>query len=392
MTGKSITCSKCGANLDIPEGYNRIFCLYCGTPNLLTDVLEIPGVGLKCLSCGKRNKDNSIYCDKCGISLQKKCPFCEEMHSSDIIYCPKTGFNVKGYEKEIEDLESLRQRKLEELKQEIINLCAETKNNMVSIVSTFQMCKYEVTNKEFCIFLNSQGNQCEGGSRWIRIIDDKYCGITGGPEPGTFALKDGYENHPVVDISWYGAAAYCNWLSAESGFRKCYDEINKRGYVDIYKNGYRLPDEGEWEYACRAGSTTPYYWGYRIDNAYFWYEYNSGDRIHPVGEKEPNAFGLYDMSGNVSEWCNDCYKDSPILFCLRCETENRTSDLYCKKCGRSIVNPLSNSSSLSRIHRGGSWHSIAELCQSSARRFDKPGTHSVCLGFRLARAVIHHYK
>jgi len=74
MTGKTIKCSNCGGSLDVPEGVNKIFCLYCGTPNLLTDVLEIPGVGLKCLSCGSRNKDEAVFCTKCGANLQKKCP------------------------------------------------------------------------------------------------------------------------------------------------------------------------------------------------------------------------------------------------------------------------------------------------------------------------------
>ncbi len=396
MTRGSIKCTNCGGNLDIPEGYNKIFCLYCGTPNLLTDVLEIPGVGLKCLCCGKRNKDESIYCSKCGSSLQNICPFCEEMHSYDITYCPKTGCNIKEYIKEFNRCENKRRERIEELDTEIKELCTETDRNMVSIYSTsfitIQICRYNVTNKEFCVFLNSEGNQIEDKSPWINITDNEYCGITGGPVSGTFYVKDDYENHPVVNISWYGAVAYCNWLSIQSGLENCYGGVNDREYIFTGRNGYRLPTEGEWEYACRAGSKTVYYWGNYMENDYCWYEANSGYIIHPVGQKKPNAFGLYDMNGNVSEWCYDRYKDSPTYFCIRCETKNRTSDLYCKKCGKPVHNPAGKNAGKSRIHRGGNWRSIAHLCTSSSRRFDRQGSHSVCLGFRLTRNYFNWQK
>ncbi|MEQ8192150.1 MAG: hypothetical protein ABRQ39_29570, partial [Candidatus Eremiobacterota bacterium] len=93
MTGKTIKCSNCHASLEIPDGINKVFCLYCGTQNLLTDVLEIPGLTLLCLKCNTKNKEENIYCDKCGLMLQYYCKFCSELHSFSKKICPKKGLN-----------------------------------------------------------------------------------------------------------------------------------------------------------------------------------------------------------------------------------------------------------------------------------------------------------
>ncbi|MEQ8186610.1 MAG: formylglycine-generating enzyme family protein [Candidatus Eremiobacterota bacterium] len=257
-------------------------------------------------------------------------------------------------------------------------------------VSSFRMFTYEVTNSEYVLFLNAQGNQTEGGVSWINIVEDYYQGIRGGPEAGTFSVRSGYESRPVVYVSWYGAVAYCNWLSEQHGLTPCYGPINNRGDdPSVWRtlNGYRLPAEAEWEYACRGGNTADYYWGefspspasiakysWYWDNAEEGYEnevnpndHGAGKRNgHNAGQKLPNAFGLYDMSGNVWEWCSDW--NSTTYYGVSPDT-----------------NPSGPGSGTLRVLRGGSWHSTSEFCRSACRNCLAPNYYLNCLGFRPVR-------
>ena len=154
-----------------------------------------------------------------------------------------------------------------------------------------------------------------------------------------FLVLDNRENHPASGVSWFGAAAYCNWLSIKDGYQPCYD--TKTWDCDFTKNGYRLPTEAEWEYAARGGQTNPYFnypWGNDADktkanwpNSGDPYETGSLPLTTPVGfyngqlqiksnfnwpgsqdsyqtANGANAYGLYDMAGNVWQWCNDWYQ------------------------------------------------------------------------------------
>ncbi len=167
-----------------------------------------------------------------------------------------------------------------------------------------------------------------------------------GTNPGKFKGDD----LPVESISWNDAVEFCRKLSAKEGVE------------------YRLPTETEWEYACRAGSTGAYGFGDSDSGLgeHAWYDSNSGYKTHPVGQKRPNAWGLYDMHGNVWEWCQDW---------------------YAAYTGGSVTDALGFPSGVYRVYRGGSWGRYPWDCRSARRDFGSPADRSNSQGFRLARTT-----
>ncbi len=178
-------------------------------------------------------------------------------------------------------------------------------------------------------------------------------------------------NLPVEQVTWPQAARICNARSRLEGLQPCYNEDT--GTCNFEANGYRLPTEAEWEYACRAGTVTDYSYGAesRQLGDHAWFADNSGKKTHPVGQKKPNPWGLFDMHGNVAEWCNDVYD----------------KDYY--KGGLS-QNPHGPADGKEYILRGGSWKSTADALRSSYRLGESPGFSDACLardaiGFRCVR-------
>jgi formylglycine-generating enzyme required for sulfatase activity len=182
-----------------------------------------------------------------------------------------------------------------------------------------------------------------------------------GTNPSDFK---GY-NLPVENISWYDAVEYCNRLSQREGLTPAYQISGTNVTCDWNANGYRLPTEAEWEYACRAGTTTAYNTGNTISTNTGWYKDNSNSATHPVGQKSANVWDLYDMHGNVWEWCWDWYD---------------------KYSSIEQTNPRGPSSGSSRVLRGGSWFIYGRDLRSAYRNYSSPFGRSNNIGFRLVRS------
>ncbi len=188
---------------------------------------------------------------------------------------------------------------------------------------------------------------------------------------------------PVLTVSWYQAAGYCNWLSEQEGLAEdqwCYVPNDSGQYAEgmqlapnwLSRTGYRLPTEAEWEYACRVGARTSYYYGEAesLLKHYAWHQENSQQRTWPIARLLPNAFGLFDMHGNVFNWCQDWHRryDSSGL---------RLDD------GTAATGNDSN-----RVYRGGAWSSYRRLCRSAFRGWNHPSVSAYFVGFRVARSFV----
>ncbi|NUQ62204.1 MAG: SUMF1/EgtB/PvdO family nonheme iron enzyme [Pirellulales bacterium] len=179
------------------------------------------------------------------------------------------------------------------------------------------------------------------------------------------------QSNPVERVRWSDAIKFCNARSEAEGLQPCYDLATRE--CNFEPDGYRLPTEAEWEYACRGGSKGDYYFGddpAKLES-HAWFKANSRRRTHPAAEKPANPLGLYDMAGNVWEWCNDWYR----------------VDYYAQS---PATDPRGPREGEKKSLRGGAFSSSAESCSSWTRYCDEPGFTDACVasddyGFRCVR-------
>lgn len=222
-------------------------------------------------------------------------------------------------------------------------------------LSSFYLGKYEVTQKEWYTLMGTTPGEQRDKAR------ESFA-----PYKVFLQLAGEGDAYPMYYVSWLEAVEYCNKRSQREGLKPVYTIKGETVTWNPQANGYRLPTEAEWEYACRAGTTTPYYTGGSPAVAAGWYEDNSEDDTHPVGQKQPNVWGLYDMNGNVSEWCWDWYGDYVTA---------------------SQTDPTGASSGSYRVGRGGGFIDSDEVLRSAFRGGGEPKTRDISIGFRLVRSA-----
>jgi formylglycine-generating enzyme required for sulfatase activity len=222
----------------------------------------------------------------------------------------------------------------------------EQKEHSVTL-NTFEISKFEVTVWEWKQFIKANKMKM--------------------PIKPSWGWQD---NYPINGITWNEAIAYCNWLSTKEKLQPCYSKKGPNFVCNFKANGYRLPTEAEWEFAAKGGTNSK---GFRYSGSdkledVAWHKVNSNGQPHTVGTKLPNELGIYDMSGNVWEWCWDWYN----------------KDFYKLE---KVDNPKGPEMGERRTVRGGSWDSKSNYVRPANRISTIPSKTHEFYGFRIARTI-----
>jgi formylglycine-generating enzyme len=215
-------------------------------------------------------------------------------------------------------------------------------------VNDFEICKFEITVWQWREFVKANKLKM--------------------PVEPVWGWQD---NYPINNITWDEVVTYCNWLSKKEKLEPVYSQHGPNVFCDFTKNGYRLPTEAEWEYAAKGGqkSKVTKYSGSNNPNDVAWHKANSKGSPHTVGTKLPNELGIYDMSGNVWEWCWDWYN----------------KDYYKAEDGKNPKGPVMGER---KCVRGGSWDSKLNYMRPSNRISTIPSKTHEFYGFRVARSIV----
>jgi len=216
------------------------------------------------------------------------------------------------------------------------------------LISEFYICKYEVTNLEYCKYLNDAKLKKDTLQKFINL-EGKTCRIF--LDDTTYKVKSKYKTLPVTFVSWYGANAYCKFYNL------------------------RLPTETEWEYVAKRETIffrkifNKHYKYSGSNNAeeVAWFKKNSKNTVHKVGLKLPNYLGIFDMSGNIDEWCSDWYNSN-----------FKNTDL---------ANPKGPSKGIYKVYKGGSWYNSEKMINTTNIRATNPRYQKATIGFRVAKDI-----
>ena len=300
------------------------YCQHCETP------ISEKNRSIRCSDCGK------LFCAACELDFRTERKPGEKPYCGDCFSKHQELIRQERERREAAERARLAEEKKKESTREIIEnsigmklklipagefMMGDSSKHKVKLTKPFYIGIYPVTQKE-----------------WQKVM---------GSNPSYFKGDD----LPVEQVSWHDCQEFIGALNKKEGGWK-----------------YRLPTEAEWEYACRAGSTTRFCYGdddSRLGE-YAWYDANSNKKTHPVGIKRPNAWGLHDMHGNLWEWCEDWYGDYP---------------------SGEVTDPTGPSSGSARVDRGGSWNRPAGRCTSANRNRRDPANRGYYLGVRLARSL-----